>query len=79
MPDRKAVLVVSYLDPRKDVSIVFIWENSSMTGWLIDGGWDTVLVLVVLQIDGWYVVSEQMLDSILSVSIDPHDSSLWGL
>ena len=40
-----------------------------------DEGWDATLILV-LQMDGWCVVSEQMLVSILSVSVDPREMSL---
>ena len=46
-----------------------------MTCWSTDQGWDTTLVLVVLAMDGC-VVSEQMLVSILSVSVDHHEM-LW--
>ena len=35
------------------------------------------LVLAVLQMDGWCVVSEQMLIPILSVSMDPREMS-WA-
>ena len=42
-----------------------------MTCWLTDEGWDTTLVLAMLKMAGWCVVSEWMLASILSVSMDP--------
>ena len=42
-----------------------------MTCWFANDGWDTTLVLAVLQMPGWCVVSEWMLVSILSVSVDP--------
>ena len=69
--------MVSCLGPRKDASIAFIWANWSMTCGSSDEGWDTTLVLVVLQMDGWCVVSEWMLVSILSVSMDPREIS-WA-
>ena len=43
-----------------------------MTCWPTDEGWDTTLVLALLQMDGWCVVPERMLVSILSVSVDLH-------
>ena len=46
-----------------------------MTRWSTDEGRNTTLVLAVLQIVGWCVVSERMLVSILSVSLDPHEMS----
>ena len=48
-----------------------------MTYWLTDEGWDTSLVLAVLQVGDWCVVSELMLVSILSVSVDPYEM-LWA-
>ena len=33
--------------------------------------------MILLQMYGWYVVSEQMLVYILSVSVDPHEM-LWA-
>ena len=47
-----------------------------MTCLSTDEGWNTTLVLIVLPMDGWCVVSEWMLVSILSVSVDPHEMSL---
>ena len=52
---------------------VFIWANWSMTYWSTHEGLDTILILAVLQMDGFCVVSERMLISILSVSVDPRD------
>ena len=46
-----------------------------MTCWLIAESWVTTQVLAVLQMDGWCVVSERMLVSILSVSVDPREMS----
>ena len=48
-----------------------------MTFWLIGEGWDSTLVLVVL-VNGWLgFVSEQMLVSTLSASVNPHLKS-WA-
>ena len=44
-----------------------------MTCWSTDGVWDTSLGLTM---DGWCVVSEHMLVSILSVSVDPRE--MWN-
>ena len=41
-----------------------------------DEGWETTLALAVLAKNGWVVVSELMLISLLSVSMDPCDV-LW--
>ena len=70
---QKAVLELSCLGPRKDVSIVFTWANCSMTCWSTDEGSDTTIVLAVLAKYSWGVVSEQILVSVLSESVDPHD------
>ena len=59
------------------MSIVFTWENLSMTCWSTDEGWNTTLVLEVVQMDGWCIVLEYMPVSILSVSVDPHER-LWA-
>ena len=48
-----------------------------MASWLTDEGWDTTLVLAVVPMDGSCVVSERMLVSILSVSMDPCEM-LWA-
>ena len=64
--------------PKETYSIVFIWENWSMTCWLIDEGWDTTLALAVLELDSCCVVSEEMLVSVLCVYIDPHEMSWIG-
>ena len=45
-----------------------------MTCWLTDEHWDTTLGLAM---DGCCVLSEHMLISILSVSVDPMEMS-WG-
>ena len=70
------------------MSIVFTCANCSMTCWSTEEGWDTTIALGVLAKYSWGVVSEQILVSVLSESVDPHDmfwveaalaltSSLW--
>ena len=48
-----------------------------MTCWSTDEDWNTILVLAVLQMDHWCVLSERMLVSLLSVSVDPREMS-WA-
>ena len=50
-----------------------------MTFCSTDEGWDTTLVLAVLQIDDWCVVSEWRLVSILPVPVDLHEMTWAGL
>ena len=59
--------MVSCLGTRKVDSIVFICANWSMTCWSTVGHWKTT---VGLAIDGCCVVSDHMLISILSVSVE---------
>ena len=47
-----------------------------MTCWLTDEGLNTTLVLA-MEMDGWCVVSERILVSLLSVSVDPCEMS-WA-
>ena len=47
-----------------------------MTCWSTDEGWDTTLVLEVLQMNDWCVVSERMVVSTLSVSVNPLE--MWA-
>ena len=50
-----------------------LWAQRKMWAWSsckqIDKGWDTTMVLAVLQMNGWCVVSEGMLVCMLSVSV----------
>ena len=48
-----------------------------MTCWSTDESWNSPLLLVLLQMVGWSVVSEEMLVFILSVSVDPLEMS-WA-
>ena len=60
--------MVSCLGQRKELSLHLIC-------WSTDRGWDTTLVLAVLQMDGWCAVSERMLVSILSVTMHSREMS----
>ena len=61
-------MVVSCLGLRKDDSMVFICANWSMTCWSTVERWEITLGLVT---ESSIVVSDHMLISILSMSVEP--------
>ena len=64
----------SCLDPRKDVNSLRLGKliHDLLFVWL---GWDTTLIVAVLEIDGWCIESEWMLVSRLSAFIIPREMS----
>ena len=64
---QKAILVVSCLFLRNDDSVAFIYANWSKTCWSTVEHWETAQGLVT---EGCIVVSDCMLISIISVSVE---------